>query len=113
MQFDVTAVSRGAEQLLHVTGELDIATVPLLRSAVDKALAEQPARLLLDLTPTRFIDSTGCREVILSGKAGRAQGVAVEVVAPPDNWKVRRVLDFVQLDALLPVHDELPTPRAP
>jgi hypothetical protein len=32
------------------------------------------------------------------------------VVAPPDNWRVRRVVDFVQLSSVLPVHDVLPEP---
>jgi hypothetical protein len=32
------------------------------------------------------------------------------VVCPPDNWRVRRVIDFVQLPALAPVHDALPEP---
>ena len=110
MQFAVTPVERPSDHVLQVSGELDIATVAVLRDAVGKALAEAPGGLLVDLTPTRFIDSTGCRELVRTAKAGAATGVAVEVVAPPDNWRVRRVVDFVQLSALVPVHDALPEP---
>jgi anti-sigma B factor antagonist len=96
-----------------VSGELDVATVAALRSAVQSAVAARPDRLLVDLTATRFIDSSGCRELVRSAKAGTAAGIAVEVVVPPDNWRVRRVVDFVQLSAVVPVHDVVPAPPGP
>ena len=110
MQFAVTPVERSSDLVLQVSGELDIATVDVLRDAVGKAIAEAPRALLVDLTPTRFVDSTGCRELVRAAKAGAAAGVPVEVVAPPDNWRVRRVVDLVQLSAIVPVHDALPPP---
>ena len=110
MQFAVTPVARAADHVLQVSGELDVATVQVLRDAVGKALAEGPAAVLVDLTPTRFVDSTGCRELVRTAKAGAAAGIAVAVVAPPENWRVRRVVDFVQLSSVVPVHDALPEP---
>ena len=110
MQFAVTPVERASDHVLQVTGELDIATVAVLRDAVGKAIAEGPSALLVDLTTTRFLDSTGCRELVRTAKAGRAAGITIEVVVPPDNWRVRRVVDFVQLSAGVPVHDALPQP---
>ena len=108
VQFVVTPVERASGSLLQVTGELDVATVGVLRTAVEQVLAGAPDTVLVDLSTTRFIDSTGCRELVRTAKAGAAGGVAVEVVVPPDNWRVRRVVDFVQLSAVVPVHDELP-----
>lgn len=108
MQFEVTSQDRTSGCLLHISGELDVATVPQLRTAVQHALTARPSTLLLDLSGTRFIDSTGCRELVRSAKAGRAGGVVVEVVAPPDNWRIRRVLDLVQLSAVIPVLDAVP-----
>jgi anti-anti-sigma factor len=110
VQFAVTPVERPSDCVLQVSGELDIATVAVLRDAVGKALAEGPRALLVDLTTTCFIDSTGCRELVRTARAGAAAGIAVEVVAPPGNWRVRRVVDFVQLSAIVPVHDALPEP---
>ncbi len=106
----VTPVERASDHVLQVSGELDIATVQVLRDAVGKALAEDPPAVVVDLSTARFIDSTGCRELMRAGKAGAAAGIAVAVVAPPDNWRVRRVVELVQLSALLPVHDALPEP---
>jgi anti-anti-sigma factor len=110
VEFVVTPVARSADTVLQVTGELDIATVTTLRAAVRRALGDAPTTLLVDLTAARFIDSTGCRELVRTAKAGGAVGVAVEVVAPPGNRRVRRVLDFVQLSSVVVVHDELPEP---
>jgi anti-anti-sigma factor len=110
VQFAVTPVDRTGDRVLQVSGELDVATVAVLRDAVGKAVADGPSRVLVDLTPTRFVDSTGCRELVRTAKAGAAAGVAVSVVVPPDNWRVRRVVDFVQLSAVMPVHDALPDP---
>ena len=110
MEFVVTPVERTSDHLLQITGELDISTVPALRTAVDQALRTASGTVLLDLTGTRFIDSTGCRELVRSAKAAASSGVPVEVVVPPANWRVRRVVDFVQLASLVVVHDELPPP---
>ena len=110
MQFVVTPVERAADSLLQVTGELDVATVEELRTAAHKAFAGGADKVLVDLSATRFVDSTGCRELLRTAKAGAAAGVVVELVVPPANWPVRRVVDFVQLSAVLPVHDELPAP---
>ena len=110
VEFAVTPVERESGPLLRVTGELDVATVEQLRAAVQSAFASHPPTLLVDLTDTRFIDSTGCRELVRCAKAGRQDGVAVEVVAPRANWRVRRVIDLVQLSTLVPVHDDVPVP---
>lgn len=110
MQFVVTPVERASDRLLQVSGELDVASVAPLRAAVQDAFGAAPDRVLVDLTAARFIDSTGCRELVRTAKAGAAAGVVVEVVVPPENWRVRRVVDFVQLSAVMQVHDELPAP---
>ena len=110
MQFVVTPLRRTHDTVLGVEGELDIATARDLAAVVKDVLAEGPARLLVDLTTTSFLDSTGCRELVRTAKAGSRLDVEVAVVAPPDNWRVRRVIDFIRLAELVPVHDELPAP---
>ena len=107
MELAVDSAEHGAGTVLTVRGELDIATVAVLRDAADKALAATPPMVLLDLSDLSFIDSTGCRELVRTCKAG-APGTAVEVVCPTTNRRVRRIVDFMQLDALMPVHEQVP-----
>lgn len=106
--FAVVRDRRPLGAVLAVQGDLDIATVKVLRSEVEAVLAEPTARLYLDLTEATFIDSTGCRELVRAAKGGAAAGVPVELVAPVENWRVRRVVDFMQFGELLPVHDVAP-----
>ena len=108
MQFAVARDDRPSGTVLAVQGDLDIATVKTLRTEVDGALGGTPPRLLLDLSAATFIDSTGCRELVRAAKGGRTAGVPVALVVPPDNWRVRRVVDFMQFGELLPVHDATP-----
>ncbi|MGW8358888.1 STAS domain-containing protein [Streptomyces wedmorensis] len=46
---------------LHLTGELDLATAPLLKAAATAALNTHPRRLHLNLTGLTFCDHTGLR----------------------------------------------------
>ncbi|MFE9139697.1 STAS domain-containing protein [Streptomyces sp. NPDC007355] len=46
---------------LHLTGELDLATVPLLLQPAATALARHPHHLYLDLSGLTFCDHTGLR----------------------------------------------------
>ena len=115
MRFGVDRAERPHDVVLSVQGELDIATVPVLRQAVDDTLTSLRSdgaarRLYLDLTATLFIDSTGCRELARAAKTAAPLGVAVEVVAPATNRKVRRIVDFMQFGDLLPLHEQVPAP---
>lgn len=109
MPFAVSRDTRPSATVLGVQGELDIATVKILRAEVEQSLGEPPARLYLDLSSATFIDSTGCRELARTAKSGRSAQVPVELVVPVENWRIRRVIDFMQFGELLPVHDELPS----
>ncbi|MFD3536877.1 STAS domain-containing protein [Streptomyces sp. NPDC058661] len=46
---------------LRLTGELDLATAPLLHAAATTALSTHPRRLHLNLTGLTFCDHTGLR----------------------------------------------------
>lgn len=108
MQFAVRCTARAADTVLAVEGELDISTVRGVREAVAAVLAAPPPKVYLDLTPCTFIDSRGCRELVAAVKACNVAGLGVELVVPPANCHVRRVVDLVQLGMLVPLLDALP-----
>jgi anti-anti-sigma factor len=62
--FHVTSESSDDAQRIIASGELDIATVPVLEEAFDAALATAAERIVVDLGSITFIDSTGLRLLI-------------------------------------------------
>lgn len=110
MHLDLTRQDRRADVVLSVRGELDVATVAALRAGVQEALAAAPAALHLDLSALAFIDSTGCRELLRAARAGSAAGTEVDLVLPPVNRQVRRIVEFMGFGDLLPVLDAVPEP---
>jgi anti-sigma B factor antagonist len=103
--FEVRAVPSGKSLVLGIHGELDLLTAPELERAVETALAESPALLALDLTPTTFLDSSGARQVARAARSAARAGVPARVVCPKDNRTVRLVIDLLEMDTLVPVVD--------
>jgi anti-sigma B factor antagonist len=55
--------------VITVTGEVDLQSGQPFRAAIGKALARRPTRLVIDLTATTFLDSTGINALVLAHKA--------------------------------------------
>lgn len=98
--FEASVVDREGEAVVVVAGEVDLATAGLLRQMIDSA-CDRAERVVVDLTATTFIDSSGLAVVIhaferLGGRAG-----AVTVIASHRN--VRQVFEVSGLDRLVTV----------
>jgi anti-anti-sigma factor len=103
VQFAVDRVAVHGRPGLRVRGELDIATVAQLASCVRTELAASPRALVVDLTETTFLDSSGARQLARTAKDAAAAGTALQVVCPRDNKPVRLVIDLLELQRLVPV----------
>ena len=89
--------------VLHVEGELDMATAPALEDAL--ADAGFTARLVVDLTRCTFLDSSAVRVLVSSVRDSEAAGGSLAlVVADPG---ILRVLEISGVDTMLPVHEAL------
>jgi anti-sigma B factor antagonist len=103
---DITAESgpRDAEWLLTVQGEIDVATSPRLRSELG-AVLERGARLIVvDLTATSFIDSSGLGVLVGALKRLRehdGDAIVLRGVQEP----VRRVFEITGLTDLFRIED--------
>ena len=87
-----------------VSGELDLATAPRLCAAVaDNGDVEL---LVLDLSATTFIDSTGVRALLNAERRGLGSGSRVVVVA--GDGAVRRLLELCGLDGHLTIVNDRP-----
>ena len=108
MLFDVERTTVFDRPVLRAIGELDLTTAPLLTEAADAELVLEPAGLLIDLTPTTFMDSSGARTLAQLARRTAAEGVALQVVCPRENSAVRLVIDLLELRAVVPVLEALP-----
>ena len=108
MLFEVERTTVFDTPVLRAVGELDLTTAPVLTEAADAEFVLQPAGLLLDLTPTTFMDSSGARTLAQLARRAAADGVALQVVCPRGNSAVRLVIDLLELRAVVPVIEALP-----
>ncbi|RDI63341.1 anti-sigma B factor antagonist [Nocardia pseudobrasiliensis] len=97
------AVTRAANAVVvTLAGELDLVSAPRLRTALDEALADPAAVLVVDLTAVTFFGLIGSA-LLLDTVHARAPR-PVRILAPP---RVRRPLEAVGLDHLLTLSPDL------
>ena len=82
--------------LITVTGDIDIATVERIRSAVARATALHAKGLVLDLSGVKFMDSSGIAVLIEARTCVPA--IALRRPSPP----VQRLLITTGLTGILP-----------
>ena len=105
MHFDVERTTVLGRPALTVRGELDLATAPRLAAAVESQLSQRPQFLVVDLTSTTFIDSSGAAELARIARRAADDGVFLQVVCPRTNRPVRLVMDLLELRAAVPIVD--------
>jgi anti-sigma B factor antagonist len=108
--FAVEIQRRQGVTIVKPRGELELATVEPLRSALDEAIAEtlsaalggmeHEARLVLDLRGLSFIDSTGVHLLVTLDQRAQRDGFQLTLLAPAA--PVDRAIQLCGLDRLLP-----------
>jgi anti-anti-sigma factor len=99
----------GSRRTLFVTGELDVATAPVLEGAVDGALDGHGGELCLDFSGLKFMDSTGALAVMHAHDKAVSLGGRLVILSPAR--VVRRVLELMGLDRVVDISDGAPPPR--
>ena len=115
MLFDVARTTIAGRAALTVRGEVDIATSPQLVDAAASLLDTSPEALVIDLSPTRFLDSSGARALLGIARRAATSGVDLHVIVPPGNRPVRLPIELLQLDRVVPLVSsaaEIPTAAA-
>ncbi|MDH6580498.1 STAS domain-containing protein [Kitasatospora sp. MAP5-34] len=115
---DLTLTSRRKDgwSVVHVEGELDIATADQLSDRITRDLERRSrrARLVVDLSDLEFCDASGLRALREADTAARRLGGQLRLAIP--EGRVLRVVRLTGLDQVLPVfptlHDAT-TSRAP
>ena len=84
---------------ITLTGELDLATAPQLRTALSRA-AEDAELVVVDLSELKFMDSTGIQTILTADAQLRAAGRRLALVPGPP--QVQRVFELTGLADKLP-----------
>jgi len=85
---------------LELAGELDITAAETLDQAVGEALQAGADALLLDLTPTTFVDSTGLSHLLAARRKADAANAALRIHAPRGS-EARVVIDLAGVGSIL------------
>jgi anti-sigma B factor antagonist len=92
----VSTGERGALTVVHVGGEIDVYTAPLLREALDKQVSAGRVDLVVDLDEVTFMDSTGLGVLVGRLKLVRSQGGTLRIVSSQD--RILKVFKITGLD---------------
>lgn len=108
--FDVqTEELDGGIRVFTVRGELDMNTASELEQALDGALEDEEAAVMLDLSKCEFIDSTGIALIVRTwqrldrdaGNGGKGKFVLCCV-----NHQVRRLLKITGVESSITLHEQ-------
>lgn len=107
MELRGTLTTIGALPVLEVNGEIDLATLPLLRDHLTRAVdAHRGAVLHVDVDGVTALDDTGLGMFL--GAAGRAREHGGDLVLVCRGERLRRRFQLTGLDRAVVVLDGLP-----
>jgi anti-anti-sigma factor len=97
--------------VLAVSGELDVASTPMLRSHIEFALGRKPVRLVIDLAGLRFCDAAGLSVLAMASNATTRDGVSLALAAVPR--PVTRLLKLTGMNRILDVYPSVAAATMP
>jgi anti-sigma B factor antagonist len=97
-------------ELLSVEGELDIATAPRMIAALNEAVAEMAAPLVVDLTNVVFMDSTGLALLMNARRRVVRLGHGFAIICP--HGPIARVFEIADMVESLRVCPDRATAQA-
>jgi anti-sigma B factor antagonist len=96
----MTAVSDPPSVTVVLDGEIDIATSPAIRRFLLAAISGGNVHLAVDMSGVTFIDASGINALVATANRARQAGGGLSLLAP--SRQVRRLLDILHLNAILP-----------
>ena len=102
----VTSEELGGIPVVHVSGEVDVSTAPVLHDAL-AAVPESSARVVVDLSAVTFLDSTGIGVLVaalMRLRDGPSAGTLGLVVTRPH---LNKVLEVTGLTTIFDIHPSL------
>lgn len=98
----VVSTQRGVP-VATLEGEVDITNAADVRAQILAAVPNGAPGVVVDLTPTTYLDSRGVHLLLELAERLRRSQQALGVVCPPESV-IRRTLTLAHLDQVVPVH---------
>jgi anti-sigma B factor antagonist len=92
----------GEVLLARLSGEVDLSNVFSVREQLLAAVPNTATSLVLDLSDTAYIDSSGVRLIFELAQRMRVRGQKLELVVPDDSF-IKRVLLLTQVERVVPI----------
>jgi anti-anti-sigma factor len=92
--------------VLRLEGEIDVSNVGEIRTRMRELVTNQQFALIVDLTPTTYLDSAGINLLFATGEEMRGRQQQLHVVLN-ENSPVTRMVALTGLDKSLPMHGTL------
>ncbi|MGJ7439834.1 STAS domain-containing protein [Aquipuribacter sp. MA13-6] len=104
---DLTLATRpeGDRTVVEVGGEIDVYTAPQLRSALNDAVAAGARHLVVDMSGTEFLDSTGLGVLVGGLKRVRTMDGDLELVCASE--KILKVFRITGLTKVFTIHPSI------
>jgi anti-anti-sigma factor len=99
---EVTIERRGDVVLAEVRGEVDLSNVSPVRAQLLKAVPNAATALVLDLSHTDHLDSSGVRLIFELSERLESRGQGLRLVVP-DGSAISRVLEITEVHRVVPV----------
>jgi anti-sigma B factor antagonist len=96
----------GTRFVVHIAGEIDISNAQDLEMRIERAVPKEVVVLMLDLSETKYLDSSGVALLLRMSERLSSRRIALRVVVPRDN-PIRSVLELTGLSRLLALDEEL------
>src|SRR6266536_1535079 len=104
MELDLRVQRHDDRAVVHISGEVDLATCPQLRDVLAELVDDGVHHLIVDLEQVSFLDSSGIGVLGVLGRI-REHGGSLRLTAPSPH--VRRVLELTGITTLLPTYATL------
>jgi anti-sigma B factor antagonist len=96
VDLSITSETRGEATVVHVGGEIDVYTAPVLREHLDEHISQGRHHLVVDLEGVSFMASTGLGVLVGRLKLVRATNGTMRLVC--SNERILNVFSITGLD---------------